>query len=372
MFTQLYLDLPPFLSASGHVSLPGSKSISNRVLLLAALSEGQTWVHDLLDSDDTQVMLDALTQLGCDLQRKGSSVGITGIGGVLNNPSEMTLFLGNAGTAMRPLCAALSLLGANVTLTGVARMYERPIKDLVEALQQIGAKIDYLKDEGFPPLKLQPSKIDIQSAIEVRGDVSSQFLTALLLALPLVSHEADIQIKVVGELISKPYIEITLNLLAQFGVHVTRDEWRTFTIPKGSKYTSPQEIHVESDASSASYFIAAGALSKGHGTLRISGLGEHSIQGDIRFIEAARLMGAQITTGPNYLDIHASPKPLNGIDLDCNHIPDAAMTLVMMALFAKGETVLRNIGSWRVKDTDRIAAMAAERHRTRTARPGGA
>ena len=360
MFTQNFIDLPPLLGASGSVTLPGSKSISNRVLLLAALSEGSTWVHDLLDSDDTQVMLNALTLMGCELQRHENSVCITGLGGVLKNKSPMTLFLGNAGTAMRPLCAALSLLGANVTLTGVARMYERPIKDLVEALQQIGAKIDYLQDMGFPPLALQTSEIKIQSDIQVRGDVSSQFLTALLLALPLVSQTSDIRIQVLGELISKPYIEITLNLLAQFGVQVQRDEWRTFTIPKGSKYTSPGTIHVESDASSASYFIAAGALSKSQGTLKILGLGEHSIQGDIRFIDAARLMGANITTGANFLEIHANPEPLKGIDLDCNHIPDAAMTLVMMALFAKGETVLRNIGSWRVKETDRISAMVKE------------
>jgi 3-phosphoshikimate 1-carboxyvinyltransferase len=360
MFTQTFIDIPPLMGASGRVSLPGSKSISNRVLLLAALSSGKTWVHDLLDSDDTQVMLNALSQMGCALEKKDSSVCITGIGGVLTNKSPMTLFLGNAGTAMRPLCAALSLLGANVTLTGVARMYERPIKDLVEALQQMGASIEYLKDPGFPPLALKASDIAIPPNIQVRGDVSSQFLTALLLALPLVSQSSDIHIEVLGELISKPYIEITLNLLAQFGVHVKRDAWRSFTIPQGSQYTSPGTIHVESDASSASYFIAAGALSRSSGSLRIQGLGENAIQGDIRFIDAARMMGAQITSGPNHLEIHASPNTLKGIDLDCNHIPDAAMTLVMMALFAKGETVLRNIGSWRVKETDRISAMVKE------------
>ncbi len=360
MFNQHFLDLPPLLSAFGSVTLPGSKSISNRVLLLAALSEGQTWVHDLLDSDDTQVMLNALEQLGCHLKKEQHSVCITGLGGSLQNLSEMTLFLGNAGTAMRPLCAALSLLGANVTMTGVQRMYERPIKDLVEALQQIGASIEYLQDPGFPPLKIQHAKINICAPIEVRGDVSSQFLTALLLALPLVSQDSEIQIKVVGELISKPYVEITLNLLAQFGVHIKRDGWRSFTIPQGSKYISPGQIHVESDASSASYFIAAGALSMGTETLKILGLGEGSIQGDIRFVEAARLMGANITMGANHLEIHANQRQLQGIDLDCNHIPDAAMTLVMMALFAQGETVLRNIGSWRVKETDRISAMVKE------------
>ena len=235
MFSQPYLDLPPLKSASGSVALPGSKSISNRVLLLAALSEGQTWVHDLLDSDDTQVMLNALEQLGCHLIKEQHSVRITGLGGSLKNTAELTLFLGNAGTAMRPLCAALSLLGANVSMTGVQRMYERPIKDLVSALEQIGARIEYLQEPGFPPLRLQRSNIKINGPIRVRGDVSSQFLTALLLALPLVSQDSDIHIEVVGELISKPYIEITLNLLAQFGVQVQRDEWRTFTITKGSK-----------------------------------------------------------------------------------------------------------------------------------------
>ena len=360
MFTQPHLDLPPLLSARGSVSLPGSKSISNRVLLLAALSEGQTWVHDLLDSDDTQVMLNALEQLGCQLIKKEHSLCITGLGGSLKNTAELTVFLGNAGTAMRPLCAALSLLGANVTLTGVQRMYERPIKDLVQALEQIGARIEYLQEPGFPPLKLQRSTIKISAPIEVRGDVSSQFLTALLLALPLSSKDSDIQVQVLGELISKPYIEITLNLLAQFGVQVKREGWSTFTIAKGSKYTSPGEIHVESDASSASYFIAAGALSAGSEVLKITGLGEHSIQGDIRFVDAARQMGANIMMGPNHLEIKANQRQLRGIDLDCNPIPDAAMTLVMMALFAKGPTLLRNIGSWRVKETDRISAMVKE------------
>ena len=360
MFSQPYLDLPPLKSASGSVALPGSKSISNRVLLLAALSEGQTWVHDLLDSDDTQVMLNALEQLGCHLIKEQHSVCITGLGGSLKNTAELTLFLGNAGTAMRPLCAALSLLGANVSMTGVQRMYERPIKDLVSALEQIGARIEYLQEPGFPPLRLQRSNIKINGPIKVRGDVSSQFLTALLLALPLVSQDSDIHIEVVGELISKPYIEITLNLLAQFGVQVERDEWRTFTITKGSKYISPGAIHIESDASSASYFIAAAALSEGTEVLKIQGIGAHSIQGDIRFVEAARLMGAQITMGPQHLEIKTNQRQLLGIDVDCNHIPDAAMTLVMMALFAKGETHLRNIGSWRVKETDRISAMAKE------------
>ncbi len=383
MYSTHFLDIPPLSHASGTVVLPGSKSISNRVLLLAALSQGTTLVHDLLDSDDTQVMLTALSQLGCHIVKKGanvdSTVGITGLGHLTSLPSAK-LYMGNAGTAMRPLTAALALLARDSTefeLSGVPRMHERPIGDLVDGLRQLGCQIDYLGQDGYPPLRIKginsAKSFNLNEPIKVRGDVSSQFLTALLLALPLVATQ-DIVIEVQGELISKPYIDITLNLLARFGIKVKRDGWQKFTIPAGSRYQSPGSIHVEADASSASYFIALGSINTPatakNGTInkldtanyaiRVEGVGADSIQGDIRFIEAAQAMGAIINSGPNHLEISRGAWPLKAVDLDCNHIPDAAMTLAVMALYAKGTTTLRNIASWRVKETDRIVAMANE------------
>jgi 3-phosphoshikimate 1-carboxyvinyltransferase len=359
MFDIESLDIPPLTGAHGTVHLPGSKSISNRVLLLAALSQGQTVVHDLLASDDTAVMLAALKQMGCSVEQAGQTAVIGGLGGQLVN-AQGKLFMGNAGTAMRPLTAALALLGGDYELSGVPRMHERPIGDLVDALRQLGCSIDYLGNEGFPPLHLKPGQLALNKPIAVRGDVSSQFLTALLMALPLVAKQ-DIRLEVTGELISKPYIEITLNLLARFGIQVRREGWQSFTIPAGSRYQSPGEIHVEGDASSASYFVALGAIATGAGhSIDIRGIGSASIQGDIRFVEAAQLMGAKVESSPNSLKVSRGAWPLKAIDLDCNHIPDAAMTLAVMALYADGTTTLCNIASWRVKETDRIAAMACE------------
>jgi 3-phosphoshikimate 1-carboxyvinyltransferase len=370
MFATAFLDLPSLQQAGGTVTLPGSKSISNRVLLLSALCAGSTWVHDLLDSDDTRVMLAALCQLGCGVEPKAgtNSVCITGLGqstangqsAGLKKPSEaIEFFMGNAGTAMRPLTAALAVMGGDFTLKGVPRMHERPIGDLVDALRLLGCHIDYLGNKGYPPLRVLTPQLQLDKPIQVRGDVSSQFLTALLMSLPLAAQK-DIVIEVVGELISKPYIEITLNLLARYGIKVKRDGWQRFTIPAGSQYTSPGEIHVEADASSASYFIALGALAATDQAVRIQGVGASSIQGDIRFMDAAAQMGAHIESGPNWLEIKRGAWPLKAIDLDCNHIPDAAMTLAVMALYANGPSTLRNIASWRVKETDRIAAMAKE------------
>lgn len=363
MFAIPFLDLPSLHHAAGSVHLPGSKSISNRVLLLAALSAGTTVVEDLLASDDTRVMLDALRQLGCGVEETGTQARITGLGG-RTPQSPAKLFLGNAGTAMRPLTAALALLGGEYELGGIPRMHERPIGDLVDALRQLGCQIDYLGQDGYPPLRIAQADgvpaLSLDKPIPVRGDVSSQFLTALLMALPLAATTQDVVIEVVGELISKPYIHITLELLARFGIAVRHEQWQRFTIPAGSRYQSPGTIHVEADASSASYFIAAGAIAGSGQGVQVLGVGLDSIQGDIHFVEAARLMGAQISGGPNHLHIQRSAWPLKAIDLDCNHIPDAAMTLAVMALYADGTTTLRNIASWRVKETDRIAAMATE------------
>nr|MDP2190450.1 bifunctional 3-phosphoshikimate 1-carboxyvinyltransferase/cytidylate kinase [Rhodoferax sp.] len=365
MFSTAFLDIPPLNRAGGTVVLPGSKSISNRVLLLSALSQGTTTLHDLLDSDDTRVMLDALRQLGCGVRQRGTSVEIDGLGGHLSN-RKADLFMGNAGTAIRPLTAALAVMGGDYELRGVPRMHERPIGDLVDALRQLGCRIDYLGQDGYPPLKIGEPTLKLDTPIQVRGDVSSQFLTALLMALPLVARQ-DIVIEVVGELISRPYIEITLNLLARFGIQVLHptgeDRWQRFTIPAGSRFRSPGTLHVEADASSASYFIALGALAavtSDQNGFRIEGVGADSIQGDIRFIDAAQMMGARVLSGPNWLEVSRGSWPLKAIDLDCNHIPDAAMTLAVMALYAQGSSTLRNIASWRVKETDRIAAMATE------------
>jgi 3-phosphoshikimate 1-carboxyvinyltransferase len=358
MFATKFLDLPPLEGAAGAVTLPGSKSISNRVLLLAALSEGKTLVHGLLDSDDTRVMLDALLTLGCFVKHKAGEVEITGLGGAALS-SHAKLFLGNAGTAMRPLTAALAVTGGDFELSGVPRMHERPIGDLVDTLRQLGCDIQYLGVEGYPPLRIGRPQLKLNAPIRVRGDVSSQFLTALLMALPLVARH-DIIIEVVGELISKPYIEITLNLLGRFGVVVSREGWQRFTIAAGARYRSPGAIHIEADASSASYFIALGAIAAQAGSIRIEGVGEDSIQGDIRFVDAARSMGAQVKGGPNFLAIARGAWPLKAITLDCNHIPDAAMTLAIMALYADGPSTLTNIASWRVKETDRLTAMATE------------
>ena len=351
-----FIDLPQLISAAGTVRLPGSKSISNRVLLLAALAEGETEVRDLLASDDTGRMLDALKALGVGVTALGGENWlIKGCGGKFP-VRQAELFLGNAGTAFRPLTAALALAGGDYVLKGVARMHERPIGDLVNGLRQLGADITYLGNEGFPPLQLKPATICAGGTVQVRGDVSSQFLTGLLMALPLTGE--TVAVDVIGELISKPYIEITLAIMARFGVTVERDGWQRFTVKAGSRYVSPGSIYVEGDASSASYFLALGAI--GGGPIRVEGVGQDSIQGDVKFAEALVKMGARIEMGPNWMTARAPKDGLVAVNLDCNHIPDAAMTLATTALFARGTTTLRNIASWRVKETDRIAAMATE------------
>ena len=351
------LHLPPLRSASGCVRLPGSKSISNRMLLLAALAQGTTEIRDLLDSDDTRVMLAALQKVGVGVTAMGSNAWRVEGGGGVFPVKDADLFMGNAGTAIRPLTAALALSGGHYRLSGVPRMHERPIGDLVDGLLQIGADIRYSGTSGFPPLAIHPARVQLAAPVRLRGDVSSQFLTALLMALPLTGEAAVIEMTT--ELISRPYIEITLNLMARFGVQVEREGWQRFTIAAGQGYRSPGVLHVEGDASAASYFLAAGAI--GGGPVRVEGVGRDSIQGDVRFAEALEAMGARIEWGEQHIEARAPVSgKLQAFDLDLNHIPDAAMTLAVAALFADGRCLLRNIGSWRVKETDRIAAMAAE------------
>lgn len=354
---QAFIDLPALRSAAGVMRLPGSKSLSNRALLLSALAEGDTEILDLLESDDTARMLDALRILGVRVESLGGQAyRVRGAGGRFS-VREATLFLGNAGTVFRSLTAALALTGGEYTLSGVPRMHERPIGDLVDALRQLGARIDYLGNENYPPLAIRPATIRPGGCVRVRGDVSSQFLTGLLMALPLGGAETAVE--VVGELISRPYVEMTLATMARFGVNVVREGWRRFVVPAGSVYRSPGTIRVEGDASSASYFLALGVL--GGGPVRVEGVGAGSLQGDVRFADALARMGVRIEMGDDFIAASAPAQGrLRGIDFDANAIPDAAMTLATLALFAEGPTTLRNIASWRVKETDRIAAMAAE------------
>ncbi|EAA8953333.1 3-phosphoshikimate 1-carboxyvinyltransferase [Salmonella enterica] len=346
--------LQPIARVDGAINLPGSKSVSNRALLLAALACGKTVLTNLLDSDDVRHMLNALSALGINytLSADRTRCDITGNGGPLRASGALELFLGNAGTAMRPLAAALCLGQNEIVLTGEPRMKERPIGHLVDSLRQGGANIDYLEQENYPPLRLRGGFTG--GDIEVDGSVSSQFLTALLMTAPLAPEDTIIRVK--GELVSKPYIDITLNLMKTFGVEIANHHYQQFVVKGGQQYHSPGRYLVEGDASSASYFLAAGAI-KG-GTVKVTGIGRKSMQGDIRFADVLEKMGATITWGDDF--IACTRGELHAIDMDMNHIPDAAMTIATTALFAKGTTTLRNIYNWRVKETDRLFAMATE------------
>ncbi|MDO5686303.1 MAG: 3-phosphoshikimate 1-carboxyvinyltransferase [Neisseria sp.] len=351
------LFLPASRTRAATVALPGSKSISNRALLLAALSQQRCTLHRLLDSDDTQRMREALHTLGIALTEKGSgSLQVDGCGGRFP-VDKATFFLGNAGTAFRPLTAVLAILGGDYALSGVARMHERPIGDLVDALRQTGASIDYLQTEGYPPLHIGAFHDNGVRRIAVRGNVSSQFLSALLMALPLTGKAYEIE--VTGELISKPYIDITLNLIARFGVHITHQEHQFFRLPERAVYTAPEALMIEGDASGASYFLAAGLL--GDAPIRVEGVDRHSIQGDIAFAEVMEELGGKVVWGDGFVEVSRAPQQrIPAFDIDANHIPDAAMTLAVIALAADGTSRIRNIASWRVKETDRIDAMAQE------------
>jgi 3-phosphoshikimate 1-carboxyvinyltransferase len=359
-----FLDLQPVSRARGEIVLPGSKSISNRVLLLSALAVGTTTVHGLLDSDDTRVMLDGLRKLGVQV-KPGDVADEYRVTGMARFPAEQAdIFLGNAGTAFRPLTAALALMGGDYHLHGVPRMHERPIGDLVDALRGLGAQVDYQGNEGYPPLAIGRGELDLSKPVRVKGNVSSQFLTALLLAAPLATASAgrDFQLDVEGELISKPYVEMTIKLMSRFGVTVSRDGWQHFSVPANARYVSPGEIWVEGDASSASYFLALGAI--GGGPVRVRGVGRDSIQGDVAFADTLAGLGVQVLQGQDWIETCgvnvAAGEKLRAFDEDFNLIPDAAMTAAVLALYADGPCRLRNIASWRVKETDRIHAMHTE------------
>ena len=348
------LTLNKINGVQGTVHLPGSKSISNRVLLLAALAQGETQISNLLHSDDIEHMLNALTALGVSYQLSNckSKCVVQGLGGLFNHPAPLELFLGNAGTAMRPLTAALAASNVDVTLTGEPRMYERPIGHLVDALRQLGADIDYLQQDGFPPLRIRGKALQA-GRISIDGSISSQFLTAVLMIAPLLPAGSEIDI--IGDLVSKPYIDITLALMSRFGVEVQNQNYQRFVIRGQQQYQSPGHWLVEGDASSASYFLAAAAIG---GSIKVTGIGKHAVQGDIRFADALEAMGATVEWGDDYISV--TRNQLNGIDRDYNAIPDAAMTIATTALFAKGPTLIRNVYNWRVKETDRLHAMATE------------
>ena len=353
------ITLNPIKRVEGTINLPGSKSLSNRALLLAALAQGTTTLTNLLDSDDVRHMLNALKQLGVEYQlsEDKSVCQVKGLGRAFEWQSGLALFLGNAGTAMRPLTAALCLANpdqpmAEIVLTGEPRMKERPIQHLVDALLQAGADVRYLEQEGYPPVAIRNSGLR-GGKVKIDGSVSSQFLTALLMAAPMAS--ADTEIEIIGELVSKPYIDITLNMMKTFGISVQNHNYQYFTVKGNQQYQSPDKFLVEGDASSASYFLAAGAIK---GKVRVTGVGKNSIQGDRLFADVLEKMGAKITWGEDFIE--AEQGELKGIDMDMNHIPDAAMTIATTALFAQGETVIRNIYNWRVKETDRLTAMATE------------
>lgn len=350
------LTLKPVKTMRGEVTLPGSKSLSNRILLLAALAEGETRITNLLDSDDVSHMLNALTILGVNYQLSDDRTECTviGLGGVFQVEEPVSLFLGNAGTAVRPLTAALCLSQGDFEITGEPRMYERPIGDLIDAMAHIGADVSYLKDEGFPPLSIKGQALE-GGEVSIRGNISSQYLTALLMVAPLLS--TDLTIKVDGELVSKPYIDITLDTMAKFGINVTNNNYESFVVGGNQTYQAPGDIMVEGDASSASYFLAAAAI--GEGPIRVHGTGNASVQGDAAFARVLEQMGANVEYSDYWIEVTGTGE-LNGVDVDLNHIPDAAMTIATAALFAKGPTAIRNIYNWRVKETDRLNAMATE------------
>lgn len=357
------LCLAPVRSATGYMALPGSKSISNRVLLVAALAQGKTTLKGLLDSDDTRVMLAALKELGVPIRQQAD--GTTALdGGLPFGVQTGDFFLGNAGTAFRPLTAMLAMMGGDYRLSGVDRMHERPIGDLVDALRSMGARVDYLGNPGYPPLQISTGAIRTDKPVKIKANVSSQFLTALLLAAPVVAARTntDVVIEIDGELISRPYILITLNIMARFGVTVVQDGTQRFIVPAGSSYTSPGSFHIEGDASTASYFMALGAI--GGGPVHIHGAGSGSIQGDMAFADVVQAMGATVIKHQDSVEVSgvrvADGQRLRAFDRDFNLIPDAAMTAAAMALYADGPCTLRNIGSWRVKETDRIHAMHTE------------
>ncbi len=347
------LTLSPIQKISGSVVLPGSKSLSNRILLLSMLAEGKTEIQNLLDSDDVRRMVEALETLGIQLEenRAENLITVSGTSGIIP-VKEATLMLGNAGTAIRPLTAAMTLGHGRFVLDGVQRMRERPIIDLVNGLSQLGANLRCINGTDCPPVEVIADGLP-GGITRLSGAISSQYLTAILLAAPYADKE--VQIEITDKLVSVPYVEMTLRLMQSFGVSVNHENFRLFHIPRQT-YRSPGNIFVEGDASSASYFLAGAAITKG--TVTVKGCGTDSLQGDARFAEVLEKMGAKVEWEPQQVKLTGNS--LNGIDVDMNKMPDAAMTLAVAALFASGPTAIRNIYNWRVKETERLQAVSTE------------
>ena len=349
------LTLNPIKKINGEVFLPGSKSLSNRALLIAALANGTTKITNLLVSDDIRHMLNALTSLGIKytLSDCGTECTITGNNGFFKTNEPLELYLGNAGTAMRPLCAALAASNGEFVLTGEPRMKERPIGHLVDSLNQLNADVEYLENKDYPPVKINGKDLS-GDKVTIDGSISSQFLTAILMVTPLIDTDTTIEIE--GDLVSKPYIDITLDIMARFGVKIENNDYQSFFVKGNQSYQAVEKYMVEGDASSASYFLAAGAIKGGEVT--VHGIGKLSVQGDKHFADVLEKMGAEVIWNDESITVKANS--LTAVDMDMNHIPDAAMTIATTALFAKGTTSIRNIYNWRVKETDRLFAMATE------------
>lgn len=352
------------------VTPPGSKSITNRALILAALADATTVLDGVLDSEDTVLMFNALRQLGISAEHSPAARRFTVTGssaGAFPNKTA-DIYVGNSGTTARFLTAILAFTGGDYRIYGKERMHQRPIKDLVEALQPLGANIEYENAEGFPPLHIHPAipvpqtqQTDGMLTTTVSGSVSSQFLTALLLAAPLAAKHLDVEIRLTGELVSKPYIEMTLRMMQSFGVALD-GSFDSFIFRRGMSYQSPGIYAVEPDASAASYFFAAAAVCGGGVT--VPGLSRNSLQGDVGFADCLAKMNCDVLWGKDSITVSRSPDcPLRGISVDMNSISDTAQTLAVVALFAKGTTEITNIEHVRFKETDRIAALATELRR---------
>lgn len=348
------LHIPKMASFSGEVRLPGSKSIGNRSLLLAALSRGETILENLPTSDDVQVLLRQLPALGVKAGAGGDALQVTGAGGAFSI-REGRFEVDNAGTALRPLVAVLSAGEGEFVVDGNEQMRRRPVGDLVQAVAGAGVDI-HCSEQGTPPVSIRTSGWK-NTEFRVSGKTSSQFVSALLLAAPLSGRRVVLRLP--EEPVSRPYIDLTIRMMEQFGVRVEREDYLTFVVPEGQCYTSPGRYAVEGDATAATYFLTAGILS---GPVRVYGLDESSIQGDIRYLAILRALGGRIKAGKGWIEAQYQG-PVHGISVDMNDMPDAAMTLAVTGLFSEGAVDIRNVENLRVKESERIRGLKTELER---------
>ncbi|MEE2987572.1 MAG: 3-phosphoshikimate 1-carboxyvinyltransferase [Nitrospinota bacterium] len=345
------IEIRPTTNISATVGCPPSKSYTNRALLIAALADGECRIEFPLFSDDTRYMKEALIQFGIPVRQEENAFVIAGKAGVLS-VSERELFVGNAGTTMRFLTTFSALAPGLTYLTGDDRMQERPISDLLDCLNLMGIRAESVRKNSCPPLEIHGGQVQ-GGSLNLAGDKSSQYLTSVLLSAPYFRN--DTTIKIQGELTSKSYADITLDIMKSFGVHVENEGYRKFVVPSGKKYQA-RNYRVEGDWSSASYFLAAAAVAGG--TIDITALNPDSVQGDAGFLNVLKQMGCSVEkTGEK---IHLRANPLKGISINMNSMPDAVQTLAVVALFADGPTRIDGIGNLRIKETDRIRALATE------------